>query len=91
MKGKKKTNSLIIFTPHPIKISISCLNILKKYGYDLSDILNTYKEKQRPDILDAASLAVTAFLGLEYGFRTIPPVPVKDSTGLLMQMVFADI
>ena len=67
------------------------LNILKKYGYDLSDILKTYKEKQRPDILDAASLAVTAFLGLEYGFRTIPPVPVKDSTGLLMQMVFADI
>lgn len=39
------------------------------------------------DRLDAVCLAVTAKLGSESGFRTIPESPVCDSTGLKMQIV----
>ena len=67
------------------------IEILKKYGYDLTDILSKHKIKQIPDILDAASLAVSAYLGLQHGFKTIPSSPKEDATGLLMQMVFANI
>ena len=67
------------------------LKILKKQGYDLTDILKEHKAKEYPDVLDAASLAIHANLGLKYGFMTIPNQPSKDSTGLLMQMIFANI
>lgn len=39
------------------------------------------------DITDAACLAVTANLGIQGKTETIPPSPMEDAAGLLMQMV----
>ena len=46
------------------------------------------KEKQYEDVLDAVCLAVSAKLGCENGFSSIPEDPSRDNRGLKMQMVF---
>ena len=41
------------------------------------------------DILDAIAVAITAKIGCENGFMTLPDDPPKDSKGLPMEMVYA--
>ena len=62
--------------------------ILRQYGVDPVPLFAEFAPKQYEDVLDALCLAVSAKLGCENGFQTIPPSPVCDSRGLKMQMVF---
>ena len=41
------------------------------------------------DIVDAIAIAITAKIGCENGFMTLPDNPPKDSKGLTMEMVYA--
>ena len=47
------------------------------------------KEVADDDILDAIAVAITAKIGCENGFMTLPDNPPKDSKGLPMEMVYA--
>ena len=62
--------------------------ILQNYGIDPISLFAEFTPKQYEDVLDALCLAVSAKLGCENGFRTIPENPTCDSRGLKMQMVF---
>ncbi|MBR4289382.1 MAG: DUF429 domain-containing protein, partial [Oscillospiraceae bacterium] len=62
--------------------------ILRQYGIDVAPVLTGFKPKQHEDVLDALCLAVSAKMGIENGFRTIPDAPACDSRNLKMQMVF---
>lgn len=62
--------------------------ILQRYGVDSVPLFAEFTPKQYEDVLDAVYLAVTAKLGCENGFQTIPENPICDSRGLKMQMVF---
>ncbi len=64
------------------------VTILQSYGVDPVPLFAEFSAKQYEDVLDAVCLAVTAKLGCENGFQTIPENPVCDSHGLKMQMVF---
>lgn len=43
----------------------------------------------KDDTIDALCLAVTGMIGYKNGFKTIPENPMKDTRGILMQMVYA--
>jgi len=43
----------------------------------------------RDDILDALSLAITAKLGIQRGFISIPETPEYDSQGFPMNIVYS--
>ena len=62
--------------------------ILRQCSVDPSSLFAEFAPKQYEDVLDALCLAVSAKLGCENGFRTIPENPTCDSRGLKMQMVF---
>ena len=62
--------------------------ILQRYGVDPTPLFAEFTPKQYEDVLDALCLAVSAKLGCENGFQTIPENPICDSRGLKMQMVF---
>lgn len=62
--------------------------ILHSYGIDPVHQFAAFSAKQYEDVLDAVCLALTAKLGCENGFQTIPENPTCDSRGLKMQMVF---
>ena len=62
--------------------------ILQQYGIDPMPLFAEFTPKQYEDVLDALCLAVSAKLGCENSFRTIPENPTCDSRGLNMQMVF---
>jgi predicted RNase H-like nuclease len=62
--------------------------ILQRYGVDPVPLFTEFTSKQYEDVLDALCLAVSAKLGCENGFQTIPANPTRDSRGLKMQMVF---
>lgn len=62
--------------------------ILQQYGIDPIPLFIEFAPKQYEDVLDAVCLAVSAKLGCENGFQTIPENPLCDSRGLKMQMVF---
>lgn len=62
--------------------------ILQQYGIDPTPLFAEFTPKQYEDVLDALCLAVSAKLGCENGFLTIPENPICDSRGLKMQMVF---
>ena len=64
------------------------IGILQSYGIDPEILFGKFSAKQYEDVLDALCLAVTAKLGCENGFRSIPEKTVCDSRGLKMQMVF---
>lgn len=64
------------------------ITILQRYGIDPLSLFAAFTPKQYEDVLDALCLAVSAKLGCENGFRTIPEEPTCDSRGLKMQMVF---
>ena len=65
------------------------ITILRQYGIDPISLFAEFAPKQYEDVLDALCLAVSAKLGCENGFQTIPEYPICDSRGLKMQMVFA--
>ena len=65
--------------------------ILRQYGIDPISLFAEFTPKQYEDVLDALCLAVSAKLGCENGFKTIPANPSCDSQGLKMQMVFGTI
>ena len=62
--------------------------ILQHHGVDTTPLFAEFTPKQYEDVLDALCLAVSAKLGCENGFCTIPDSPAEDSQGLKMQMVF---
>lgn len=62
--------------------------ILRSYGVDPVPLFAEFTPKQYEDVLDAVYLAVSAKLGCENGFCTIPESPSCDSRGLKMQMAF---
>ena len=62
--------------------------ILRKCGVATEALLADYPQKQHEDVLDALRLAVSAKLGCENGFATIPEQPAGDGRGLKMQMAF---
>ena len=61
--------------------------ILQRYGVDPVPLFTEFTSKQYEDVLDALCLAVSAKIGCENGFQTIPANPTCDSRGLKMQMV----
>ena len=63
--------------------------ILRQCGVDPISLFAEFTPKQYEDVLDALCLAVSAKLGCENGFKTIPANPSCDSRGLKMQMVLA--
>ena len=69
--------------------------LLERYCDQTDSILqhvNTRPELDQiiVDVVDALSLAVTGMIGVEEGFKTIPEKAVKDSRGIMMEMVYAD-
>ena len=64
------------------------VTILRSHGIDPVPLFAEFAPKQYEDVLDAVCLAVSAKLGCENGFQTIPENPICDSQGLKMQMVF---
>ena len=64
------------------------ITILQRHGVDPIPLFEEFTPKQYEDVLDALCLAVSAKLGCENGFQTIPENPTCDSRGLHMQMVF---
>ena len=67
------------------------ITILRQYGVDPISLFTECAPKQYEDILDGLCLAVSAKLGCENGFRTIPENPTCDSRGLKMQMAFGKV
>ena len=63
------------------------INILMRYNVDPTQFLRQFTPKQHEDVLDALCLAVSAKLGV----KSIPENPQKDSFGLKMQILVADI
>ena len=66
-------------------------NILHSYGVDTATALAAFPIAKHEDVLDAISLALSAKLGCENGFVSIPTKPVSDNRGLKMQMVFGKV
>lgn len=64
------------------------IGILKSYGINPFPVMAQYDNKAKDDVLDAVCLALSAQLGCENGFFTIPETPKRDSRNLPMQMVF---
>ena len=64
------------------------ITILRSHGVDPSPLFADFSPMQYADVLDALCLAVSAKLGYENGFHTIPESPVHDSHSLKMQMLF---
>jgi predicted RNase H-like nuclease len=72
------------------------INILRQHYDQTTDFIeyvgnHSELRKKEVDCIDALCLAVTGMLGMENGFNFIPETPRRDSRGLLMQMVYANI
>ena len=65
--------------------------ILQQYGIDPFPLFAGFTQKQYADVLDALCLSVSAKLGWEHEFWTMPENPAADSRGLKMQMAFGNI
>lgn len=76
------------FSKHTEEGIAERISILRSHHIDPLPCLTQFSPKQHTDVLDALCLAVSAKLGCENGFRTIPARPVCDKHGLKMQMVF---
>lgn len=62
--------------------------ILQSHEVNPIPLLADFSLNQHADVLDAVCLAVSAKLGCENGFHTIPENPDCDGRGLKMQMLF---
>lgn len=71
------------------------MDILRSY-YPLADqVLARYlaevpSRKKTDDVVDALCLAVMGMVMMEKSIKSAPESPMRDSTGLLMQMVYAE-
>jgi predicted RNase H-like nuclease len=71
------------------------LDILSKYyekTVEIKDLIysDTKLKGIKDDVIDALCLAITGMRGYKNGFKTIPQNPMKDSRGILMQMVYTE-
>lgn len=64
------------------------ITILQHHGINPIPLFAEFTPKQYEDVLDALCLAVSAKIGCENGFHTIPENPTYDSRGIKMQMAF---
>lgn len=62
------------------------IHILRSNG--IEPPLDAFPARQKEDALDALSLALSAYLGCQLGFRTIPEKPTCDRRDIRMQMIF---
>lgn len=67
---------------------------LSNYYSDTGKVIEKYKNDtsskvKLDDAIDALCLAVMGIKGIENGFSTIPDLPMEDSKGIKMQIVFA--
>lgn len=67
------------------------IGILRRHGVDPVPLLTEVSLKQREDVLDALCLALSAQLGCQYGFRTIPNQASCDKQGIHMKMTFGKV
>ncbi|MDL2232405.1 DUF429 domain-containing protein [Ruminococcaceae bacterium OttesenSCG-928-L11] len=73
------------------------LILLSKYYADSYRVIERFQKlvpkmaKTPDDVLDALALAIIGAIGLRFGFTTLPEKPSKDSAGLYMQIVGANI
>lgn len=61
--------------------------ILSQYVFNVRELVDSASKSKKEDILDSLCLAVTSKLG----YVSIPKNPVRDSKGLPMRIVIADI
>jgi len=57
----------------------------------VNEVLSEYPKQLADDFIDAMVLAVIGHIGMQNGFLTIPEYPVKDSRGLLMEIVYCKV
>lgn len=80
----------LVYSKHTSEGLKERYDILTRYNLYIKSLIPD-RNKMDDDLLDAACLAITAQLGLRYGFTTLPEDPEFDSKGIKMQMVFCDI
>jgi len=61
--------------------------ILSQYVFNVRELIDSVSKSKKEDILDSLCLAVTS----KFGYVSIPKKPVRDSKGLPMRIVIADI
>lgn len=61
--------------------------ILSQYVDNIELLLDSVSEENKRDVLDALCLAVTS----QVGYKSLPPKPIKDSKGLKMQILIAEL
>lgn len=61
--------------------------ILSQYVFNVRELVDPVSKSKKEDILDSLCLAVTS----KFGYVSIPKKPVRDSKGLPMRIVIADI
>lgn len=71
-------------TPEGIEERIA---ILSQYVFNVRELVDSVSKSKKEDILDSLCLAVTS----KFGYVSIPKNPVRDSKGLPMRIVIADI
>lgn len=71
-------------TPEGIEERIA---ILSQYVFNIRELVDSVSKSKKEDILDSLCLAVTS----KFGYVSIPKKPVRDSKGLPMRIVIADI
>ena len=71
-------------TPEGIEERIA---ILSQYVFNVRELVDSVSKSKKEDILDSLCLAVTS----KFGYVSIPKKPVRDSKGLPMRIVIADI
>lgn len=71
-------------TPEGIEERIA---ILSQYVFNVRELVDFVSKSKKEDILDSLCLAVTS----KFGYVSIPKKPVRDSKGLPMRIVIADI
>lgn len=71
-------------TPEGIEERIA---ILSQYVFNVREFVDSVSKSKKEDILDSLCLAVTS----KFGYVSIPKKPVRDSKGLPMRIVIADI
>ena len=72
------------------------LSLLRQHTQNIDRLLDNIKreptmKKRLDDIIDAICLAVVGNLGKINGFLSIPEIPTLDTTGIKMQIVYADV
>lgn len=86
----------LYYSKHTLEGYKDRVDTLQDYFDKTHDIVNYIAGnpalcKLMEDCVDALCLAVTAWLGSQHGYKSIPVNPSKDNRGLPMQMIYAGI